>query len=269
MKKHAIRLLAALSLLGLAACETKEVVELRAILAEREQELVRKRYMADELNVARRDLDVLQKKLPPVAARESVSMSGVTPAKLLAALRAWPETAAYSVGSFEVGAEGNSQATLEPIRLPQPAAPEVSPRPLPARKPLPEPSILSWSEGRKLREQIFKTEGAIAALDRIVAEMDKISQEFGRLRVQLQALEALSWGRLGAEPGLVDKLFGEPNPLLRSGKFEAVPGGFKVTGKLSPGVAIEALRAVVPAGLGVSRLAEQQSGVVTLEATKP
>lgn len=266
--KRAPLSVAAASLLLVAACETTEVVELRAALAEREKDLARMRGFADEYMIARRDKELLVRSLPKAAAGGSVAKEGPTPAKLLEALRQWSEAAGYSVGRFEVGLDGSSKARLDPIRLPEPAPAQAAARPPPPpRRPLPEPSVFSGGEGRKLRRQIAEADVDLERMRVVLAELDKLSAEFATLRVQLRAVEALKWGRLGTEPGFLDKVFGEPRPLLREGKAEAAPGGFEVAGRLSPGAALEDLRAAVPSGYRVETLAEEKGTVTLLAST--
>ena len=257
-------LLVALSLL-LAACETSEVVELRRILREREEALIKRRVIADNLNQYRRDHEALERRF-----KEAV---GVGPAQVLegkggavdamATLRSRADLG--FVSWFSIDGRGNWKAAVDPLEFPPRAESKVQPV-TPAPAALPEPSLLSGSRGERLRLDIQRTEKEIADIGRIIGEVEQFERANNELDAKAKVLETLKMMRFGSAPGSLGAFFGGPKPLLESGRVDFVrPMGLKISGRLAPGRTKDELRAAIGEKFEILRL-DERAGQITLEA---
>jgi hypothetical protein len=237
--------------LCLAACETTEVQELRRALRSCEEDLVKKRVIADNLNQYRRNKAILERRLHEategVAARK-IEGKG-TAADALAALHASADLGGL-LESFKIDEGGSWKATFGPLPLPpQQDLPRSEPsKPPPMRCTLPARSIFSGSQGQRLRLEIERYEKEIADLDRIMVEVARYEVDIKAIDDKLKVLDVLKSGRVGPGPGSVESFFGGERPLFRSGQVDFKLGNFSVSGKLAAGRTQDEVRAAIPTG---------------------
>ncbi|MGC4121317.1 MAG: hypothetical protein QM765_43410 [Myxococcales bacterium] len=260
------KLLAALAL-SLAACNTTEIFELRRVARSCLDKLVRDRVVADNLNQYRRDRDLLERRLQSLVGGTVQELGGKgTAADALASIRARSDLAG-PLDSFKIDERGNWKASFVALaRLPPAPAHQSAPATPPLPRALPNPSILSGSQGKRLREEIARCERETADLGLIVAEVRNTEKEIKSLEETLKVLDALKSANLGSAPGSLESFFGGARPLLRSGQLEFKrTSGLRVSGKLAPGRTQDELRSAVPESLALIRL-EESAGTVSLDA---